>query len=306
MQGLAIDFQKVMNAKQVHATLSSDAKAVRRRIIEMSYRAKSAHMGGSLSVVEILVALYGACARVTPQNPDDPSRDRIVFSKAHDAKAQYATLAQYGFFPEELLSGYEQDDGKLPGHTVRGCVPGVEVSAGSLGHGLSMATGMAFALKMRAAEMSNELSGTRKIQMQTHTSLLIPHNSPRIFAVLSDGECDEGTTWEAALFAGHHNLNNLVVIIDYNKLQGYGRTKDVLDLEPFADKWKAFGFVLSEVDGHDFGKLIPVLKKQYKKPHCIIAHTIKGYGGPKRLINTVDSQYKSPTEEEYKKYIESL
>jgi transketolase len=213
-----------MSNTQLHAI----AKQVRRDILSMSYRARSAHSGGAYSCVEILVALYFDVMRVFPKHAEDRRRDRLVFSKAHDAKALYGVLAERGFFPKKILEKYEVDDGILPGHSTRHCVPGIEVSAGALGHGLSMAAGMAWALK---------------------------HSAPRVFAVLSDGECDEGSTWEAALFTGHHKLNNLTVIIDYNKLQGYGFTKDVLNLEPFADKWKAFGFAVGEIDGHSFKEL---------------------------------------------------
>lgn len=260
--------------------LKKIAQSVRNDILSMSYNAQSAHMGGALSVVEILVALYFDVMNVNIKNSLDPARDRLVLSKAHDAKALYSVLARRGFFDIKVLDGYEKDGGKLPGHSTRHCVPGVETSAGALGHGLSMAAGMAWALKFKN---KNEKC--------------------KVYAVLSDGECDEGSVWEAALFAGHHSLSNLTVIVDYNKLQGFGKISDVLNLEPIADKWKAFGFEVSEVDGHDFKKLIPVLKKQYKKPHCIIAHTIKGLGGPSQHIGKISSQYKPPTQEEYENYI---
>ena len=270
---------------QTDTTLQDIAKKVRRDILSMSYRAKSAHSGGAYSVVEILVSLYFEVMKVNPKNAEDPKRDRLIFSKEHDAKALYAVLAERGFFPKKILEKYEVDDGVLPGHSTRHCVPGVEVSAGALGHGLSMAAGAAYALKIKTVA------------------------SPRVFAVLSDGECDEGSTWEAALFAGHHHLDNLTVIVDYNKLQGYGFTKDILDLEPFAEKWRAFGFTAKEVDGHSFKELIfalssvPLMKG---KPSIIIAHTIKGFGGPKQHVNQVSSQYKPPTDEEYKDVLKQL
>src|SRR5581483_4720151 len=155
------------------------------------------------------------------------ARDRLIFSKAHDAKVLYATLAQRGFFDKKILEGYELDGGLLPGHATRHCVPGVEASAGALGHGLSMAAGMAYAGK-------------------------IDKKNFRVFTILSDGECDEGSIWEAILFAGHHRLDNLIAIVDYNKKQGFGFTKDVLDLEPFVNKWEIFRWEVREVNGHDF------------------------------------------------------
>lgn len=271
--------------------LTAIAKLVRRDILTMSYHAKSAHAGGAYSVVEILVSLYfGVMGK----------SDKLVFSKAHDAKALYATLAERGLFPKKYLDRYEVDDAILPGHSTRHCVPGVEVSAGSLGHGLSMATGMALALKMNT-ELG--ILNTEKRKEKIHNSQFSIHNSrSRVFAVLSDGECDEGSTWEAALFARQHRLDNLVVIVDYNKIQGYGFTKDILDLEPFADKWKAFGWEVREADGHDIPGLVRLFKRTpytRGKPSVIIAHTIKGLGGPKQHVNQISSQYKPPTDEEY-------
>ena len=264
--------------------LKEIAKRVRQDILRMSVRAKSAHTGGALSAVEILVALYFQIMKVFPKSPDHPDRDRLVFSKAHDAKVLYAVLAERGYFDKEILSGYEADDGLLPGHATRHCVPGVEVSAGSLGHGLSMAAGMAYIGKLDGKTF-------------------------RVFAVLSDGECDEGSTWEAILFAGHHKLDNLVIIVDYNKLQGYGFTKDVLDLEPFAAKFESFGWEVKEIDGHNFNEIIDSLSKlplKINKPSIIIAHTIKGLGGVPIHINRVSSQYKPPSEKEAHEAIKKL
>lgn len=242
----------------------------------MSYRANSAHVGGALSCVEILVSLYFSTMRIDPKNPHDPKRDRFVFSKAHDAKALYAVLAQRGYFARDILEGYELYKGKLPGHATRFCVPGVEYSVGSLGHGLPMALGVALAAKKRKSK-------------------------ERVFVLISDGECDEGTTWESALFAAHHRLDNLTVIIDYNNLQGYGYIPDVLGLEPLAKKWSSFGWDAANVNGHSFFALEKIYKNtsvKGKKPHVILAHTIKGKGGVEKHINQISSQYKPPTEDE--------
>ncbi len=251
-------------------------KEVRKDILLMALRAQSAHTGGALSSVEILVALYFQIMKIFPQNPDDPRRDRLIFSKAHDAKVLYAVLAERGFFAKKILEGYELSGGLLPGHSTRHCVPGVEASAGSLGHGLSLAIGVAYAGKLDKKKF-------------------------RVFAILSDGECDEGSTWEAALFAGNHKLDNLIAIIDYNKLQGYGYTKDVLDLEPFKDKWQAFRWETREINGHSFAEIINTLKRipfKQGKPSLVIAHTVKGLGGVPVHVNQVSSQYKPPTDEE--------
>jgi transketolase len=221
---------------------------------------------------------------VFPKNPQSPYRDRLIFSKAHDAKALYAVLALRGFFKKTMLEVYEVNGGSLPGHATRHCAPGVEVSAGSLGHGLSMASGIAYAGKLDKKKF-------------------------RVFTILSDGECNEGSTWEAILFAGHHKLDNLMVTVDYNKLQGVGFTKDVLDLEPFRKKWQSFQWEVREINGHNLKEIIHALHKlpfQEGKPSVIIAHTIKGLGGVASHVNQVSSQYKPPTEEELESVLKSL
>lgn len=268
---------KIYNLKKI-------SNEIRKDIIKMSLKAKSAHTGGALSCVEILVSLYFSVMKIDPKDPEKSDRDRLIFSKAHDAKALFATLAERGFFSKKILETYEQNDGLLPGHSTRHCVPGVEASAGSLGHGLSIATGMAY---------------IGKLDKKKH----------RIFAILSDGECDEGSTWEAILFAGHHKLNNLIAVVDYNKLQGFGYTKDVLDLEPVTKKWESFGWSVKEVNGHSFGELITAFKSvpfEADKPSVIIAHTIKGFGGVEKHVNQISSQYKPPTPEEAEEVIRKL
>lgn len=258
--------------------LKEIASSVRKSILTMSFRAQSAHTGGALSCVELLVVLYFRVMRINPKFPNAKDRDRLFFSKAHDAKALYAVLAERGYFKKEILDGYEQNGGKLPGHSTRNCVPGVEISAGSLGHGLPMAVGSAFVGKL-------------------------DNKNYRVFVVISDGECDEGSTWEAILFAGHHKLDNLVVVVDYNKLQGFGFTKDILNLEPFADKWRSFGWEVKKANGQNIEGIISSLTKlpfKKNKPSVLILDTIKGYGGVKKHVNKVSSQYKPPTEDEFK------
>ena len=264
--------------------LTKIAARVRKEILLMGYRAQSAHVGGALSCVEILVALYFRSMRVYPRSALNPQRDRLIFSKAHDAKALYAVLAERGFFSRDILLGYEMNGGLLPGHATRHCVPGVEASAGSLGHGLSIACGIAYAGK----------SGNKKFQ---------------VFCILSDGECDEGSTWEAVLFAGHHKLNNLTAAIDYNKLQGFGTTKSILNLEPLKQKWQSFNWNVFEVDGHNIAKLVKALSHKRSlngKPTVVIAHTIKGLGGVPQHLNQVSSQYKPPTQIEVDEAIRKL
>lgn len=264
-------------------TLEKHANSIRREIITMAYKAKSAHSGGSLSCVDLLTVLYFSVMKINPKAPYEENRDRFLFSKAHNSKALYAVLAEGGFFKKEILETYERNKG-LPGHPTIRVVPGVEITAGSLGHGLSIGTGMSYIGK-------------------------IENKKYRVFVMLSDGECDEGSTWEAALFAGHHKLSNLVAIVDYNKIQSFGRTKEILELEPFGKKWESFGWEVLEVNGHDISKIDGALKKipfVKSKPSVLIAHTIKGYKGVKKHINKVSSHYKPPTKEEYIEVIKNL
>jgi transketolase len=263
--------------------LQHKAAEIRKTVIEMALKSKSPHLGGSLSVIEIMTVLYFNIMRTYPNQPLNVNRDRLVYSKAHDCKSLYAVLAAKNFFPNRKLDEYEQDAG-LPGHSTRQVVPGIEISAGSLGHGLPIAAGMAYAAE-------------------------IDRKQHRIFAILGDGECNEGTTWETALFAGHHKLNNLVAVVDYNKFQGFGATTEVLSLEPFAKKWEDFGWNVQETDGHDIAKLLISFKKlllKHEKPSILIAHTIKGYGGPAQYVGKLSSHYKPPTREEAMKAIEAL
>jgi transketolase len=207
-------------------------------------------------MADLLAGLYGEVLRVDPKNPRDPNRDRFILSKGHGCAGLYAALAERGFFPLTWLESFYQNGGMLPGHVTNTGIPGVEVSTGSLGHGLSIANGIA-------------LAGKREGQ---------PY---RVFVLLSDGECDEGSTWEAALFAPHHQLENLIAIVDFNKIQSLGHVKDVLQLEPLDQKWKAFGWGVREIDGHDMKAILATLKSvpfAPDRPSCIIAHTVKGKG----------------------------
>jgi len=236
--------------------LCSLARRIRQHTIRMVHRAGASHVGSCMSIADILAVLYGGILRVDPARPDWEDRDRFILSKGHAGAAVYATLAERGFFPIEWLETYCSNNSRLAGHLTHHGVPGVEISAGSLGHGLGIACGMALAGKRRGR----------------------PY---RVFAVLSDGECDEGSTWEAALFAPHHHLDNLVAIVDYNKIQSFGAVKDVLDLEPFLDKWRAFGWSVCELDGHDHARLWETLQGvpfASGKPSIVLAHTTKGKG----------------------------
>jgi len=258
------------------------ATRIRAHALRMTCRAKSSHIGGCLSAADLLAVLYGGILRVDPSQPDWPERDRFILSKGHAAAAIFAVLAERGFFPLEWLDTYYLDGSHLPGHVTRG-VPGVEVSTGSLGHGLPIGCGMA-------------LAGKRD------------NRSCRVFALLSDGECDEGSTWEASMFAVHHHLDNLVAIVDYNKIQSFGRVKEVLDLEPFLMKWQAFGWTAREINGHNVKEIQKTLLEipfEFGKPSCVIAHTIKGKG-VSFMENKLAWHYLAPSDEELKQALNEL
>jgi len=232
------------------------AKRIRRDALRMTSRGGSSHIGSILSIADILAILYGGVLRVDPANPAWQERDRFILSKGHAGAGVYAALAESGFFPVEQLDAHYRDGSFLSGHVSHKGVPGVELSTGSLGHGLSVGAGMAF-------------------------GAMLDRKRHRIFVLLSDGECDEGSNWEAILFASHHELENLVAIVDYNKIQSLGAVAETLALEPFAAKWRAFGWAVQEIDGHDHQQLaagLNALPLESRKPTCIVAHTVKGKG----------------------------
>lgn len=242
----------------------------------MVSRSKSSHVGSALSIVEILVVMYFKILKIDPHNPQDDDRDRFILSKGHASSALYATLSERGFFPEDFLDKYYMDGGILPGHLDRNTALGIEMSSGSLGHGLSIGAGMAIAAKH-------------------------DNKKNKIYVLMSDGECDEGSVWEAAMLASHLKLDNLVAIVDYNKIQSFGRVKEVIDLEPFSDKWTSFGWAVKEVDGHDLSDLTDALESlpiEPGKPSIIIAHTVKGKG-VSFMEDKLEWHYKSPTPEQY-------
>lgn len=259
------------------------SRKIRRSIVRMHARSHTSHVGSALSCVDILVSLYFAVLKIYPKNPDDRNRDKFILSKGHSASALYATLAHRGFFDSIALERYCISGGTMGGHSTRASVPGVETSTGSLGHGLSMGAGMALAAKN---------DNVRN----------------RIFVLLSDGECEEGSVWEAALFATQHHLDNLVAIVDYNKIQALGFTNKIINLEPLKRKWQSFGWQAEEVDGHDFMENIRVLKKnpfKKNKPSVIIAHTIKGKG-VSFMENKLEWHYRSPNEAETEQALKEL
>lgn len=273
-----------MILEEVEVTeLQEKAKKVREDIIEEVYHAKSGHPGGSLSVADILTVLYFKEMKINPENPNWEDRDRLVLSKGHCSPALYSCLANRGFFPVEDLKTFRNMNSYLQGHPDKNKVPGVDMTTGSLGQGLSCANGMAIAGKMNQKDY-------------------------RVYCVLGDGEIEEGQVWEAAMAANKYKLDNLCIVIDNNNLQIDGTIEEVMSSYPIDEKFRSFGFEVIHIDGHDIEEIMKafeVAKNVKDKPTCIIAKTIKGKG-----ISFMENQAgwhgKAPNEEQYKQAIQSL
>lgn len=232
------------------------AMKIRIHALRMTSIGNSAHIASALSIADILAILYGDFMNIDPEDPMHPNRDRFILSKGHAGAAVYAALAETGFFDKDLLETHCQNGSLLCGHVSHKDIPGVEFSTGSLGHGLGVGAGMAFAAKLAK-------------------------KNHRVIVLLSDGECNEGSIWEAILFSAHHKLNNLIAIVDYNKYQALSSVFDTLNLEPLSDKWKSFGWTVKEIDGHDHSEIkntLSSIETRIQKPFAIIAHTLKGKG----------------------------
>jgi transketolase len=269
------------------AELTEMAKKLRRHVITMIATAGSGHPGGSLSAADIITALYFKVLRHTPENPQWSDRDRFILSKGHAAPILYAALAEAGYFPVAELATLRKLDSRLQGHTDRKFTPGVEMSAGSLGMGLSFAIGVALAAKLDS-------------------------KTYRTYVLLSDGECEEGQTWEAALsaahFKAHSKLDNLTAVVDCNGMQLSGWTCDIMNLEPLTRKWQAFGWHTIDIDGHDLDQILSACQRAEKikdKPTVIIARTIKGKG-VSFMENNVTFHGNAPTPEEAKRALKEL
>lgn len=251
------------------------ARRIRFKLVQISHAAGTAHLGGALSCVDILVAAYWKVLRINPLQPEDPSRDRFIFSKGHAATALYTTLAARGFFPLSWLDKIAQPGSPLAEQPAPHCAPGVELATGSLGHGLPVAIGMALAGRIQKLKF-------------------------RVFVLMSDGECNEGSVWEAAMFAPGQKLDQLVVIVDYNKWQATGRSNEIMALPSLRDKFAAFGWDAVELDGHNIPQIIAAMEKVDAgggKPIAIIAHTIKGKG-ISFMEDDNNWHYRQPTAEE--------
>jgi transketolase len=259
------------------------AGAIRQHVVRMTHAAGTSHVGSMLSMTDLVAVLYGKVLRVDPARPEWHGRDRFLLSKGHAGGAVYAALAETGFFHRRELAEYACNGARFSGHISHKQVPGVELSTGALGHGLGVGVGMAKAGKLAKHDY-------------------------RVFVMLSDGECDEGSNWEAIMFAAHHGLDNLVAIVDYNKIQSLASVADTMALEPFADKWRSFGWTVREVDGHDHDHIadaFAALPFAAGHPNCVIAHTVKGKG-VSFMENTVLWHYRSPQGEEFEAAMREL
>lgn len=275
--------------EHIHA-LEKQAEAIRETIIKMLVTAGSGHTAGPLDMADIFTAFYFHILNHDPQKPDWEERDRLVLSNGHICPALYATMAHAGYFPVEECLTLRTFGSRLQGHPERSRLPGLETTSGPLGEGLSQASGMAYAFRM-------DLPAGRQVI-----------NSPRIYCCMSDGEQEEGNTWEAALFAGKYKLSNLTAVMDRNNIQIDGMTEDVMPLEPIADKYRAFNWHVLEVDGHNIRACIEAIEEAKaiaEKPTLIIAHTIPGKGVPE-----IEGDYrwhgKPPTKEEGKRFLKVL
>jgi len=257
------------------------AKEIRIKALEIIHKTKASHIASIFSVADIIAVLYNDILKFKPENPKWYKRDRFILSKGHAGLSLYIALCKKGFFSEKILNTYCQNGSFLQGHISSKNVPGVEVSSGSLGHGVNIAAGMAMAAKLNGEDH-------------------------RVFALIGDGECDEGSIWEMALFANHYELNNFIVIVDHNKMQSLDFCENTLKFINLAKKWKSFGWTVYEVDGHNHKELKQVLKKtNSKKPVCVIAHTVKGKG-VSFMENDILWHYRDPQGEFYYNALKEL
>jgi transketolase len=273
---MSISDNKIKKLKRI-------AKCVRKDLLKAIYEGKMGHPGGSLSATDILVSLYFSKLRIFPENPNQKNRDIFILSKGHAASALYAVLAKRGFFSKDLLKTFGKINSSLQVHPDMTKVPGVEISTGALGMGLSVGVGMALASRMDGSKS-------------------------RVYVLIGDGEMQSGQVWEASICASHYKLDNLVAILDYNKIQLLGPVSQIMGIEPVAEKWRARGWKVIEIDGHKMREINEALKKAEEikgKPSMIIAHTTKGKG-ISFMENTAKWHGGSPTEEELKRALEEL
>jgi transketolase len=257
-----------VHSEELVRDLAVKAQEIRIQVLKMVYNVQSGHIGGAFSVAEILSALYFHHLRIDPQRPEWPERDRLLFSKGHACAALYAALAFRGYFPVDELMTFRQFGSRLQGHPDPAKLPGIEIPAGPLGHGVAVGVGMALALKQGGKPSSGSSPSARA-------------SSARVYVVLGDGEINAGVIWEGAMAAAKYHLGNLTAILDYNGIQQTGATNDVMPTEPIADKWSAFGWHVQEIHGHNISELLSALDRAdevHARPSIIIARTTKGKG----------------------------
>ena len=281
--GFKIQRKTLMNYKSESQDLEQIANKIRGELVKISNKAQTPQLGSSLSCVDIVVAAYWGALNINPKKPNDLNRDRLIFSKGHAATTLYLALNMKGFFSNDILNTYAKPGAVLPEHPVYKTVPGIEATSGSLGHGLPLGLGVALAAKIHKKDY-------------------------RVFVIMSDGECNEGSVWEAAMLAPSQNADNLVAIVDFNRWQATGRSEEVTSLSSLKDKFTAFGWQGIDVDGHDINKLVDVLKNVPDgtgKPVAVIAHTVKGKG-VSFMEDDNNWHYRIPNDIELKKALEEL
>jgi transketolase len=254
--------------------LEDRAFRIRGNLITIFEHSRAGHVGGSMSLVELVTALYFHHMKIDPKNPEWPGRDRLILSKAHSCETLYAAFVELNWFPREMLKKYMRLGSPFQGHADRWATSGIEFSGGSLGEGLSFAAGVALASLLDKPVCDVPIKATYRYPPKY-----------RVYCILGDGECHEGQVWEAAMTAAHYKLDNLIAIVDYNKYAHDGPITEVMGLDPFAEKWRSFGWWVTEIDGHNMTQIIDALELAEnlygdRKPKCIIAHTVKGKGVP--------------------------
>jgi len=277
-RGVLVVFQE-----RLIKNLEKKANIIRRYIVEMISNAEGGHIGGALSIVDIMAVLYFHILKIDPENPEREDRDRVVLSKGHASAAWYAALAERGYFPKEELLTFDHINSRLQGHPDMNKTPGVDMSSGSLGQGISVALGMALAARYLK-------------------------KTYRTFVILGDGETQEGQAWEAAMVASNYNTDNLIAILDYNKLQLYGQTNTIMNIEPVIEKWRVFGWNTIEINGHRINEIVQALEEAIKfegKPTIVVAHTIKGKG-VSFMENKVEWHSLAPNKEQAKQALKEL
>ena len=263
-----------MNKKPTQSELDELSRSLRLRVLDLVHSTRSPHVGSCFSIIEILAALYFRVMKVSPTKTHEPGRDRFILSKGHACAALYSVLRERGFMDEEHLKGFAVDGGTLEHHPTMDLERGIEASTGSLGHGLSIGAGLALAGKLDRMDY-------------------------RVFVLMSDGELNEGSVWEAAMFAAHHRMDKLVAIIDINKIQALGFTKDIVDMEPLVAKWEGFGWHTQRCDGHDYGAILGAMDSlSAERPNAVLLDTVKGKG-VSFMQNELLWHYRSPDDEEY-------